>query len=512
MPMSPRLLRPRAAGGFNPKTISGLLVWLDANDSSSYTIATGVSQWRDKSGAGRNFSQATGNNQPIVSTVTQNGKAVLEFNGTSHQLQNGTNFLQIASCTLFGVYRRLGGAFGGVISSSGNADRSPGILIDNSQGVIRGYLNVSLAGTNVANSFHVTCGTVDNGASTIFINGTQTDTDAASNTLETSQSTTSIGTYRQAAANFMNGYIGEILAYDRVLAASERQAVERYLGAKWGIAVAQPPAASSITAQYLIAAGGGGGGGYTGSPFFGGGGGGGGVLSGSQTLSSGQTYTVTIGGGGAGAGTSAARGTTGANSVFSALTANGGGGGGFGGSTLANGLSGGCGGGGGANYSGTTGFIGAGGSATTGQGFDGGRGYHDNTYETVAAGGGGGAGVVGGDGTRFGSGRGGDGALSSITGTSIAYAGGGAAMGDNANGGAGIGGGGARDTAGGTNTGGGGGAASGGAGVGLGAAGGSGVVIIRLPAAASSTTGSPTVTTSGGDTIYRFTGSGSITI
>jgi hypothetical protein len=44
--------------------------------------------------------------------------------------------------------------------------------------------------------------------------------------------------------------------------------------------------------------------------------------------------------------------------------------------------------------------------------------------------------------------------------------------------------------------------------------GGSGVVIIRYPdtyPAAASTTGSPSVTTSGGYRIYQWTGSGSIT-
>jgi hypothetical protein len=37
------------------------------------------------------------------------------------------------------------------------------------------------------------------------------------------------------------------------------------------------------------------------------------------------------------------------------------------------------------------------------------------------------------------------------------------------------------------------------------------VIIISAPSAAVSTTGSPSVTTSGGRTIYTFTGSGSIT-
>jgi hypothetical protein len=40
--------------------------------------------------------------------------------------------------------------------------------------------------------------------------------------------------------------------------------------------------------------------------------------------------------------------------------------------------------------------------------------------------------------------------------------------------------------------------------------GGSGVVIISAPVAAVTTTGSPTVTTSGGRTIYTFTASGTI--
>jgi hypothetical protein len=70
-------------------------------------------------------------------------------------------------------------------------------------------------------------------------------------------------------------------------------------------------------------------------------------------------------------------------------------------------------------------------------------------------------------------------------------------------------------TSGGTNTGGGGGGVSGySAGYNQPGSGGSGVVIIRYAdslAAATSTTGNPTYTVSGGYRTYKFTASGSIT-
>ncbi len=55
-----------------------------------------------------------------------------------------------------------------------------------------------------------------------------------------------------------------------------------------------------------------------------------------------------------------------------------------------------------------------------------------------------------------------------------------------------------------------GGGGGGGGGKNAGATGGSGVVIIRSNLPATSTSGSPTVTTTGSDTVYRFTGSGTI--
>ena len=254
---------------------------------------------------------------------------------------------------------------------------------------------------------------------------------------------------------------------------------------------------------YLIVAGGGGA-----SSSDGGGAGGGGVVSGSFNATVGTTYTVTVGAGGSGQ-AYATPGSNGSNSSLTGVTtAVGGGGGGQGGG---NGQPGGSGGG-----SGQGGSGGTGGSGTSGQGFAGGNAAADGTNYCAA--GGGGAGAVGGayvSGTVAGSG--GAGISSSITGSAVSYAGGGGggALGAGTPGSGGSGGGGAGSattaTNGTANTGGG--AGGGGPGGVAGANGGSGVVILSVPTSlySGTTTGSPTITTSGSNTIMTFTSSGSYT-
>jgi hypothetical protein len=241
-------------------------------------------------------------------------------------------------------------------------------------------------------------------------------------------------------------------------------------------------ASGSYSINYLVVAGGGGG-----SNSGTGGGGGGGVVASSVTLNPGQTYTFVIGAGGSSSGTS------GANSVFTGvLTAIGGGG---------PGASGGSGGGGN-------------GSGTAGQGFNGG-------VNVSGAGGGGGGGTTNGfDATGFSSGgfgtsnggNGGAGLTSSITGSAITYAGGGG-------GGksifAGPGGPGANGAGGGStvNRGGGGQGAIVNPGPAPGEAGGSGVIILSIPTISytGTTTGAPTVSTAGANTVLVYTASGSYT-
>ena len=252
--------------------------------------------------------------------------------------------------------------------------------------------------------------------------------------------------------------------------------------------------------------GGGGAGGYRSSNATYGSSGGGASAESSLTFAVGTVYTITVGAGGSGA---SGQGNVGVNSSISGtgistITSTGGGKGGTGAAPHA-GTSGGSGAGGSRDGSGNTG-----GSGTANQGFSGGAGSASSPY---ASGGGGGAGEAG---STDAIGEGGDGVASTITGSSVTRAGGGGGV-TSYVGGAGGGGTGATPVDGviggdaTVNTGGGGG--GGGQAGARGGNGGSGVVILRMPTASYSgtTTGSPTVSTSGSSTILVFNSSGSIT-
>ena len=243
--------------------------------------------------------------------------------------------------------------------------------------------------------------------------------------------------------------------------------------------------------------------------------GGGGSSETALSLTPGTTYTVTVGAGGTAQTTNQKAGNNGSNSSISGtgittITSIGGGGGAGPSGGSEDGKDGGSGGGGAGDGSPK-------GDGTANQGFDGGAGGSSGSH----GGGGGGGASAAGQGS-FGTGAAGDGGAglsSSITGSSVARGGGGGgAIYQNNVGQGGTGGGGtgsrqdpvSNGTSGTANTGGGGGGDYSNQ---PGHAGGSGVVILRMATSdySGTTSGSPSVSTSGSDTILIFNGDGSYT-
>ena len=238
--MSPRLLRPRAAGGFDPRTISGLGFWYDFSDTSSVTLDGNslIQQINDKSGNGRNLTQGTAANRPGIATV--NGRQAGDW-GT------GTNVKHLANSTS-GNWREVAvvldydGAnpFGAIYGVVGGNAAQPGALTFNNTAWLTsaqggGYSNYNTNGTETATALPAVL-------SPSVVQAWRT---ADTPTIDGIR----VGTDRTLSGRGWVGKICEIMAWTRRLTTAERNAVASSLGRKWGISVAASTIPSVLNAD-----------------------------------------------------------------------------------------------------------------------------------------------------------------------------------------------------------------------------------------------------------------------
>lgn len=271
---------------FAPDAISGLQLWLDASDSSTlYDATTGgslvaadsaVARWEDKSGNERHATQGTAANRPARKTAIQGGQDVLRFDGTNDQLviPSSTtmfNFLHNATGgTTFAVYKvadTQGACYvfaNNTNPSTGSAANQTGVYLrhDTSDQATPDRLvvlsNASSGGFRLirggsANSapsgvFAVVSLLADMNQGTVanrhkaFYNGTDvTGSDnfglGESVALQTGNASNDMTIMSNVnGVDVSEGDICELIMYSGVLSDTDRQAVENYLMAKWGIA------------------------------------------------------------------------------------------------------------------------------------------------------------------------------------------------------------------------------------------------------------------------------------
>jgi hypothetical protein len=239
MPMSPRLLRPIAPGGFNPKRLSGLAAWYDASVLSSVTITSGfVSGWSDLSGGGLSLTQGTEANRP--GTGTLNGRQSVSFDGSNDFLANagvpagwlfGTFFVALAAnsggnlvtANVPSTTRRMSIGYSAVgnefrtesrNASNATTGRSGGERTGSAQVLAYTFDGSSTAALRVS-------GQSQSGPTTFGGSGDDGITIGARVTSGSPTQT-------------FNAEVGEFIIYNRVLSASEIGTVEQYLERKWG--------------------------------------------------------------------------------------------------------------------------------------------------------------------------------------------------------------------------------------------------------------------------------------
>jgi hypothetical protein len=240
--MNPRLLRPLATG-FSPKSIAGLAAWYDATVASSITLTSDfVSQWNDLSGGGFHLTQATEASRPGTATI--GGKTAIDFDGSNDFLFTTTTLPDFgtvfdvhildAASVAYGIYH-LNSTVGGfskrmgLIYSSVNEYRSQAVLSTTNIGVSGGTRTADARITSVTFTGSATAGRLD-GAT---LSGTTTGTSGNDPGVYVG-----IRSLSGSLALPLNGKIGELIVYNRVLSAAEISRIERYLASKWGVTLA----------------------------------------------------------------------------------------------------------------------------------------------------------------------------------------------------------------------------------------------------------------------------------
>lgn len=243
MPMSPRLLRPRQAGGFDPRTLGTLLAWYDFSDSSTLTLVSDfVSEIRNKSGTAPTLSQGIEANRPSLSTI--GGRQAASFDGSNDHLFSNTAVQGWG--TLFVAH---GGSFAAsraaasfCTSASGSAafrsfavgSISGGVTAWGRQGTSGGGTSLGVGRILSAGSYVVSA-TFDQTPPPVLRANGVVGSGAGANLIGNADQA-SIGARNQNGYGaFWNSTIGEVLYYPVVLTASQITAVENYLRAKWSV-------------------------------------------------------------------------------------------------------------------------------------------------------------------------------------------------------------------------------------------------------------------------------------
>ena len=211
-----------------------------------------VGYWGDKSGNARHFAQTTGASRPVIASVRQNGRPQVTFDGSDDRLIANIGSAFPSAAELFVVMNNMGdtayevygtrsaqnpqsnAGFGGLtFPGTFRVDRTSGSQTFLTYGDRTFLWNVRSS----ASAYNLALDSLVQFSDAANFAGGDTHVIGASNTA---------ATVNQSLA----GRVLEVVAYPRILSTSERSRLERYLAAKWGIAL--PPTVSNADAQDWI--------------------------------------------------------------------------------------------------------------------------------------------------------------------------------------------------------------------------------------------------------------------
>lgn len=228
---------------FNPTSISGCQLWLDAADPTSMNVTGSVvNTWNDKSGSGITYISS---NSPTLISNALNGKPVMNFVGSSSQYFYGG---AASSCDLihthFFVYFNSVQSIGQTLFGSSNQ----GLMIQEGGGTsyqsVAGFTDGAVIKFQTGGAYRlVSCYVSSSNIypttnGTVYFNGTQIALQNNSAGYNVSARPTNL--YIGAGNTKYTGTFAEGIVYAGLLTTSQRQQVEGYLAWKWGLTSSLP--------------------------------------------------------------------------------------------------------------------------------------------------------------------------------------------------------------------------------------------------------------------------------
>jgi hypothetical protein len=237
----------------------GLWAWYDASDGvngpGQPQDGTPAASWQDRSWQGHSLVRASANavEQPVFRATAANGQPALEFDGDDYlwadrQAEFGTI---TTGKTVFAVAEVDPANLDGYVFDSSSVLGRNGLITGQmaTPDAWQVWTGTGLAGGTVPvarDQFQVHAVVIDQGYQEHFLDGTSIYTAA-----ESMQDMAGIVVgARYTLTNFLVGHVAELLVYDEVLSAADRQAVESYLTTKYA---SGPPPVPTLAVTNLVA-------------------------------------------------------------------------------------------------------------------------------------------------------------------------------------------------------------------------------------------------------------------
>lgn len=247
------------SGGFTPRSIPGLVLWVDAMDMGSLsddsdnpiTADALVKTWRDKSGRGNNAANATAGQQPrFRATGMGTGRPALEFYADGNfdvlNVTDNTDFDYSASaCYVVFNWKTNTGSQQGVVAkynTTGNQrefavaiNTTPNFIYISSTDGTSGTVSNAVATDTISTATNYVGSARWSGAvKTAQVNLTGnsgTDTPAS---IFAGTANFTIGCLSSGVQGFQ-GYIGEVLFFNQAISSANHDLLVNYLKAKWAV-------------------------------------------------------------------------------------------------------------------------------------------------------------------------------------------------------------------------------------------------------------------------------------